>query len=163
MILMIDNYDSFTYNIVQYLGELGATVDVRRNDEISLDEIQQLEPEKIVISPGPCTPNEAGISMEVVRTFGQSIPILGICLGHQSIGQSYGGEVVRARQVMHGKLSKVTLEVTEEDTPSSIALDLVEELELEPSAETLQTVVAQVEAAMDNQGATPAQQEWDAV
>ena len=107
MILMIDNYDSFTYNIVQYLGELGATVEVRRNDEISLDEIQQLEPEKIVISPGPCTPNEAGISMEVVRTFGQSIPILGICLGHQSIGQSYGGEVVRARQVMHGKLSKV--------------------------------------------------------
>ena len=107
MILMIDNYDSFTYNIVQYLGELGATVDVRRNDEISLDEIQQLEPEKIVISPGPCTPNEAGISMEVVRPFGQSIPILGICLGHQSIGQSYGGEVVRARQVMHGKLSKV--------------------------------------------------------
>ena len=107
MILMIDNYDSFTYNIVQYLGELGATVDVRRNDEISLDEIQQLEPEKIVISPGPCTPDEAGISMEVVRTFGQSIPILGICLGHQSIGQSYGGEVVRARQVMHGKLSKV--------------------------------------------------------
>ena len=107
MILMIDNYDSFTYNIVQYLGELGATVGVRRNDEISLDEIHQLEPEKIVISPGPCTPNEAGISMEVVRTFGQSIPILGICLGHQSIGQSYGGEVVRARQVMHGKLSKV--------------------------------------------------------
>ena len=107
MILMIDNYDSFTYNIVQYLGELGATVEVRRNDEIRLDEIQQLEPEKIVISPGPCTPNEAGISMEVVRTFGQSIPILGICLGHQSIGQSYGGEVVRARQVMHGKLSKV--------------------------------------------------------
>ena len=107
MILMIDKYDSFTYNIVQYLGELGATVEVRRNDEISLDEIHQLEPEKIVISPGPCTPNEAGISMEVVRTFGQSIPILGICLGHQSIGQSYGGEVVRARQVMHGKLSKV--------------------------------------------------------
>ena len=107
MILMIDNYDSFTYNIVQYLGELGATVDVRRIDEICLDEIHQLEPEKLVISPGPCTPNEAGISMEVVRTFGQSIPILGICLGHQSIGQSYGGEVVRARQVMHGKLSKV--------------------------------------------------------
>ena len=107
MILMIDNYDSFTYNIVQYLGELGATVEVRRNDEISLDEIHQLEPEKIVISPGPCTPNEAGISMDVVRKFGQSIPILGICLGHQSIGQAYGGEVVRARRVMHGKLSKV--------------------------------------------------------
>ena len=107
MILMIDNYDSFTYNIVQYLGELGAAVEVRRNDEISLDEIHQLEPEKIVISPGPCTPNEAGISMDVVRKFGQSIPILGICLGHQSIGQAYGGEVVRARRVMHGKLSKV--------------------------------------------------------
>ncbi|MEC9240600.1 MAG: aminodeoxychorismate/anthranilate synthase component II [Pseudomonadota bacterium] len=107
MILMIDNYDSFTYNIVQYLGELGASVEVHRNDEISLDEISQLKPEKIVISPGPCTPNEAGISMDVIREFGQSIPILGICLGHQSIGQVYGGDVVRARQVMHGKLSRV--------------------------------------------------------
>ena len=107
MILMIDNYDSFTYNIVQYLGELGASVEVHRNDEISLDEINQLKPEKIVISPGPCTPNEAGISMDVIREFGQSIPILGICLGHQSIGQVYGGDVVRARQVMHGKLSRI--------------------------------------------------------
>ena len=107
MILMIDNYDSFTYNIVQYLGELGATVEVYRNDEITLDEIYQLNPEKIVISPGPCTPNEAGISMDVVQRFGQSIPILGICLGHQSIGQVYGGDVVRARQVMHGKLSQI--------------------------------------------------------
>ena len=107
MILMIDNYDSFTYNIVQYLGELGATVEVHRNDEITLDQIEQLNPEKIVISPGPCTPNEAGISMDVIREFGQSIPTLGICLGHQSIGQVYGGEVVRAREVMHGKLSYV--------------------------------------------------------
>ena len=104
---MIDNYDSFTYNIVQYLGELGATVEVHRNDEITLDQIEQLNPEKIVISPGPCTPNEAGISMDVIREFGQSIPTLGICLGHQSIGQVYGGEVVRAREVMHGKLSYV--------------------------------------------------------
>ena len=107
MILMIDNYDSFTYNIVQYLGELGATIEVHRNDEITLDQIDQLNPEKIVISPGPCTPNEAGISMDVIREFGQSIPTLGICLGHQSIGQVYGGEVVRAREVMHGKLSYV--------------------------------------------------------
>ena len=107
MILMIDNYDSFTYNIVQYLGELGATIEVHRNDEITLDQIDQLNPEKIVISPGPCTPNEAGISMDVTREFGQSIPTLGICLGHQSIGQVYGGEVVRAREVMHGKLSYV--------------------------------------------------------
>ncbi len=107
MILMIDNYDSFTYNVVQYLGELGAEVVVHRNDEITLDEISRLKPEKIVISPGPCTPNEAGISMDVVKTFGAEIPILGICLGHQSIGQVLGGEVVRAREVMHGKTSMI--------------------------------------------------------
>ena len=107
MILMIDNYDSFTYNVVQYLGELGAEVVVYRNDEITLDEISQLNPEKIVISPGPCTPNEAGISMDVVKTFGCEIPILGICLGHQSIGQALGGEVLRAREVMHGKTSMI--------------------------------------------------------
>jgi len=107
MILMIDNYDSFTYNVVQYLGELGAEVVVHRNDEITLDEISRLNPEKIVISPGPCTPDEAGISMEVVKTFGAEIPILGICLGHQSIGQVLGGEVVRAREVMHGKTSMI--------------------------------------------------------
>ena len=107
MILMIDNYDSFTYNVVQYLGELGAEVVVHRNDEITLDEISRLNPEKIVISPGPCTPNEAGISMDVVKTFGAEIPILGICLGHQSIGQVLGGEVVRAREVMHGKTSMI--------------------------------------------------------
>ena len=107
MILMIDNYDSFTYNVVQYLGELGAEVTVRRNDEIALAEIEKLAPEKIVISPGPCTPAEAGISLAVVERFGSAIPILGICLGHQCIGQAYGGTVRRARQVMHGKISAI--------------------------------------------------------
>lgn len=107
MILMIDNYDSFTYNIVQYLMELGAEVAVHRNDEISLAEIEALAPEKIVISPGPCTPNEAGISMQVIERFAGELPILGICLGHQSIGQVYGGEVLRATDVMHGKLSPI--------------------------------------------------------
>ena len=107
MILMIDNYDSFTYNIVQYLLELGADVDVRRNDEVNLDDIAQLNPEKIVISPGPCTPNEAGISMACIERFGGTIPILGICLGHQSIGQVFGGQVVRAREVMRGKTSVI--------------------------------------------------------
>ncbi len=107
MLLMIDNYDSFTYNIVQYLGELGADVHVVRNDEISVDDIEALAPQRIVISPGPCTPNEAGISMEVVRQWAGKLPILGICLGHQSIGQVFGGEVVRARRVMHGKTSPI--------------------------------------------------------
>ena len=107
MILLIDNYDSFTYNVAQYLGELGADVEVHRNDEITLGEIEGKAPEKIVISPGPCTPNEAGISLSVIDTFGKDIPILGICLGHQSIGQAYGGTVCRARQVMHGKLSTI--------------------------------------------------------
>ncbi len=107
MLLMIDNYDSFTYNVVQYLGELGADVKVARNDEITLDEIEQLAPQRIVISPGPCTPNEAGISMAVIERFAGRLPLLGICLGHQSIGQVFGGEVVRARQVMHGKTSPI--------------------------------------------------------
>ncbi|WP_413664250.1 anthranilate synthase component II [Microbulbifer sp. CNSA002] len=107
MILMIDNYDSFTWNVVQYLEELGAKVMVKRNDEITLDEIEAMAPEKIVISPGPCTPNEAGISLDTIRRFAGSIPILGICLGHQSIGQVFGGRVVRARQVMHGKTSPI--------------------------------------------------------
>jgi anthranilate synthase component II len=107
MLLMIDNYDSFTYNVVQYLAELGADVVVHRNDEISLAEIERLEPESIVISPGPCTPTEAGISMDVVRRFGGRIPILGVCLGHQCIGAVFGGDVVRARQVMHGKTSMI--------------------------------------------------------
>ena len=107
MLVMIDNYDSFTYNIVQYLGELGSDVKVFRNDSISIQEIQNLLPSQIVISPGPCTPNEAGISMDVVDSFTGKIPILGICLGHQSIGQAYGGAVIEARKVMHGKLSAI--------------------------------------------------------
>ena len=107
MILMIDNYDSFTYNIVQYLLELGAEVEVRRNDEITITEIETMAPEKIVISPGPCTPNEAGISLETVDHFAGKIPILGICLGHQSIGQSFGGTIGRAGSVMHGKTSAI--------------------------------------------------------
>ncbi len=107
MILMIDNYDSFTFNVVQYLLELGAEVTVRRNDEIAIADIEQMAPEKIVISPGPCTPNEAGISLATVAHFAGKIPILGICLGHQSIGQSFGGSVVRANAVMHGKTSLI--------------------------------------------------------
>jgi anthranilate synthase component 2 len=107
MLLMIDNYDSFTYNVVQYLGELGADVQVYRNDEITIEQIKTLAPDHIVISPGPCTPNEAGISMEVIEAFAGKLPILGICLGHQSIGQVFGGNIVRAGRVMHGKISPV--------------------------------------------------------
>ncbi|USE35608.1 aminodeoxychorismate/anthranilate synthase component II [Endozoicomonas sp. SCSIO W0465] len=107
MLLMIDNYDSFTFNLVQYFGELGADVEVHRNDHITIEEIGQRKPDHIVISPGPCTPNEAGISMDVIRHFQGKVPILGVCLGHQSIGQVYGGQIVRARQVMHGKVSPV--------------------------------------------------------
>lgn len=107
MLVMIDNYDSFTFNIVQYLSELGEEVRVYRNDEITIDAIKELAPEAIVISPGPCTPNEAGVSMEVVRCFAGSLPILGICLGHQSIGQVYGGDIVKADKVMHGKTSLI--------------------------------------------------------
>ena len=107
MLLVIDNYDSFTYNLVQYFGELGAELEVHRNDRITLDEIRKKRPERICVSPGPCTPNEAGISCEVIRAFGESTPVLGVCLGHQSIGQVYGGEVVRADRLMHGKTSPV--------------------------------------------------------
>ncbi len=107
MLLVIDNYDSFTYNLVQYFGELGADPFVRRNDEITPDEIAALKPERIVISPGPCTPNEAGISCDVIRRFGPSTPLLGVCLGHQAIGQVYGGDVVRAGRLMHGKTSPI--------------------------------------------------------
>ena len=107
MLLVIDNYDSFTYNLVQYFGELGADMLVKRNDEITLDEIAALQPERICISPGPCTPNEAGISCDVIRKFGQSTPLLGVCLGHQSIGQVFGGDVVRAGRLMHGKTSPI--------------------------------------------------------
>ncbi|HEX7700911.1 MAG TPA: aminodeoxychorismate/anthranilate synthase component II [Kofleriaceae bacterium] len=106
-VLLVDNYDSFTYNLAQYLGELGAIVTVERNDAISVDQIQQRSPDAIVISPGPCTPNEAGISMDVIRDLAGAIPILGVCLGHQSIGQVFGGRIVRAPRVMHGKVSKI--------------------------------------------------------
>jgi len=107
MILVIDNYDSFTYNLVQYLGELGAELEVRRNDKITVDEISRMAPERIVISPGPKTPDEAGICVEVIRKFSGQMPILGVCLGHQAIGQAFGGKVIRAPQVMHGKTSEV--------------------------------------------------------
>ena len=107
MLLMIDNYDSFTWNLVQYLGELGAGVKVARNDAITLDEIEALQPERIVISPGPCTPTEAGISVPLVRRFAGKIPLLGVCLGHQAIGQAFGGRIIRAQRVMHGKLSSI--------------------------------------------------------
>jgi anthranilate synthase component II len=108
MLLMIDNYDSFTYNLVQYLGELGAEVRVARNDAITLDEIETIAPSRIVISPGPCTPNEAGISVPLIQRFAGAIPILGVCLGHQAIGQAFGGRIIRAERVMHGKLSAIT-------------------------------------------------------
>lgn len=107
MLLMIDNYDSFTYNLVQYFSELGADVAVHRNDEITLEQIERLQPQHIVVSPGPCTPNEAGISVAAIQHFAGRIPILGVCLGHQSIGQSFGGQIVHAKQLMHGKTSAI--------------------------------------------------------
>jgi anthranilate synthase/aminodeoxychorismate synthase-like glutamine amidotransferase len=107
MVLMIDNYDSFTYNLVQYLGELGADLRVFRNDKITLDDIEALQPERIVISPGPCTPNEAGVSVPLIQRFAGKVPILGVCLGHQSIGQAFGGRIVRAKRLMHGKTSMI--------------------------------------------------------
>jgi len=107
MILIIDNYDSFTYNLVQYLGEMGQELVVRRNDQITLEEIADLRPDRIVVSPGPCTPNEAGVSVATIQRFAGQIPILGVCLGHQSIGQAFGGEIVRAGRLMHGKTSMI--------------------------------------------------------
>jgi anthranilate synthase/aminodeoxychorismate synthase-like glutamine amidotransferase len=107
MLLVIDNYDSFTYNLVQYFGELGAQISVKRNDEITLAEIESLKPERICISPGPCSPREAGISNEVIRTFGPRLPLFGVCLGHQCVGDVFGGEVVRAGRLMHGKTSPI--------------------------------------------------------
>jgi len=110
MILMIDNYDSFTYNVVQYCLELGADLKVIRNDELSVEEIKALNPEKIIISPGPATPNEAGVTLDVIKAFGDTTPIFGICLGHQSIAQAFGGEVIRAKNMMHGKTSQVEID-----------------------------------------------------
>ncbi len=108
MILMIDNYDSFTYNLVQYLGELGADLSVVRNDEVTVEQIGEMAPEKIVLSPGPCTPDDAGVCLGTIRTYAGRIPILGVCLGHQSIGQAFGGNVIRAPKLMHGKTSEIT-------------------------------------------------------
>jgi para-aminobenzoate synthetase component 2 len=107
MILLLDNYDSFTYNLAQYLGQMGATLEVRRNDQITLEEIEELAPERIVISPGPCTPKEAGISVPLIRCFAGKMPILGVCLGHQAIGDAFGGRVIRAPKIMHGKTSEI--------------------------------------------------------
>ncbi len=107
MVFVLDNYDSFTYNLVQYLGELGATVEVRRNDEVTVGEIAAMQPERIVVSPGPCTPQDAGISIELIRHFAGKLPLLGVCLGHQAIGAAFGGQVVRAKNLMHGKTSPV--------------------------------------------------------
>lgn len=108
MLLMIDNYDSFTYNLVQYLGELGEEVVVRRNDEVTLDQVEAMHPDRIVVSPGPCTPNEAGISVPLIERFSGQIPLLGVCLGHQSIGQAFGARIVHARELMHGKTSAIS-------------------------------------------------------
>jgi anthranilate synthase/aminodeoxychorismate synthase-like glutamine amidotransferase len=107
MVFVLDNYDSFTYNLVQYLGELGAQVEVRRNDQVTVAEVEKLAPERILISPGPCTPSEAGISVELIRHFAGKVPILGVCLGHQAMGEAFGGKVVRAKNLMHGKTSQV--------------------------------------------------------
>ena len=107
MLLMIDNYDSFTYNLVQYFGELGEAVEVFRNDEITLERIKALNAQRIVISPGPCTPNEAGVSLSLLKEYGGQVPTLGVCLGHQSIGQAFGGKIVHAKQIMHGKTSPI--------------------------------------------------------
>jgi anthranilate synthase/aminodeoxychorismate synthase-like glutamine amidotransferase len=107
MILMIDNYDSFTYNLVQYLGEMGQQLKVFRNDKITVEQIEEMKPDRIIVSPGPCTPNEAGISVEAIKHFAGKVPILGVCLGHQSIGQAFGGEIVRAQRLMHGKTSPI--------------------------------------------------------
>jgi anthranilate synthase component II len=143
MILVIDNYDSFTYNLVQYLGELGAEVEVRRNDEVTVEGIRELAPERIVISPGPCTPAEAGVSVEAIRRLGATTPILGVCLGHQSIGAAYGGEVVRARRVMHGKTSPVrhTGEGIFAGIPAPFTVARYHSLVIEPS-----TLPAELEA-----------------
>ena len=108
MVFVLDNYDSFTYNLVQYLGELGETIEVRRNDRVTVSDVEELRPERILLSPGPCTPQEAGISIELIRRFSGKIPVLGVCLGHQAIGAAFGGKIIRAPKIMHGKTSQVT-------------------------------------------------------
>ena len=136
MILVIDNYDSFTYNLVQYLGELGATIEVRRNDAITVDDVGTLAPSAIVLSPGPCTPSDAGITIPVIRRWGSTIPMLGVCLGHQAIGEAYGGKVVRADRVMHGKTSLVAHDGTGvfAGLPSPLEVMRYHSLVIEPSS-----------------------------
>ena len=136
MILVIDNYDSFTYNLVQYLGDLGETPEVRRNDAVTVEEIGALRPQAILLSPGPCTPAEAGVTVPVVRRWGAEIPILGVCLGHQAIGEAYGGRVVRARRVMHGKTSPIVHDGTElfEGLPSPLPVMRYHSLVVEPES-----------------------------
>lgn len=136
MILVIDNYDSFTYNLVQYLGDLGETPDVRRNDAVTVEEIGALRPRAILLSPGPCTPAEAGITVPVVRRWGGEIPILGVCLGHQAIGEAYGGKVVRAKRVMHGKTSPIVHDGSElfDGLPSPLPVMRYHSLVVEPES-----------------------------
>jgi anthranilate synthase/aminodeoxychorismate synthase-like glutamine amidotransferase len=150
MILVIDNYDSFTYNLVQYLGDLGETPEVRRNDAITVDEIGALRPRAILLSPGPCTPSEAGITVPVVRRWGAEIPILGVCLGHQAIGEAYGGRVVRAGRVMHGKTSPIVHDGTElfEGLPSPLPVMRYHSLVVEP--ETLPPALVVTAHAADD-------------
>jgi anthranilate synthase component 2 len=136
MLLMIDNYDSFTYNLVQYFGELGAEVQVYRNDKINLEKIEQLDPKHIVISPGPCTPDQAGISIAVIKHFAGKIPLLGVCLGHQSIGQAFGGKIVQAKQIMHGKTSAIYHNNTSvfKDLPNPFEATRYHSLVIEPNS-----------------------------
>lgn len=152
MVLVLDNYDSFTFNLVQYLGEMGCDVDVRRNDAISVDDVGAMNPDAVVISPGPCTPAEAGISVPLVRRWGSTIPILGVCLGHQAIVEAYGGKVVRAGRVMHGKTSQVLHDSTDlfEGLPSPLEVMRYHSLIAEPAAlppALVVTAVAQDDAA----------------
>jgi anthranilate synthase component 2 len=155
MILVIDNYDSFTFNLVQYLGELGAEMEVVRNDQLSVAEIAERAPERIVVSPGPCTPNEAGVSVEVIRELGPRIPILGVCLGHQSIGQAYGGQVVRAARPMHGKTSPIrhTGEGLFREVPAPFTVARYHSLVIEPSSlpAELEAVAWTDEAGFENE------------
>lgn len=134
MLLIIDNYDSFTFNLVQYLGELGAEMKVIRNDELTAEEIEALDPDGIVISPGPCTPNEAGVCVDIIRRLGPTVPILGVCLGHQAIGAAYGGDVVRATRLMHGKTSPIRHNGTElfEGLPSPLTVARYHSLVIDP-------------------------------
>ncbi|CAN5499216.1 aminodeoxychorismate synthase component 2 [soil metagenome] len=155
MILVVDNYDSFTWNLVQYLGELGADPLVRRNDELSVEEVEALAPERIVISPGPCTPAEAGISIELIRRLGRRVPMLGVCLGHQAIGAAYGGRIVRAERLMHGKTSPVahTGEGIFTGVPSPMTVTRYHSLVIEPATlpESLQVIAHTAESGYESE------------